>query len=185
MTVVRRLCAQDEERKQMTRRWSYVLPAAIAACSMAFVSTASAQAYETPSRAPAPAQAGPNADLVGVGIFTIALPYFASVGVAMGSEVDHDLYIPVAGPWLDLAHRPECGSYQYSTCNSDMEPFYKVLLIEDGILQGIGALEMLAGLASTSPAHRTEAARPSKPTLRVAPAPVGRSGYGIGAVGTF
>src|SRR5258708_16604835 len=96
----------------MTRRSSYVLPAAIAACSMAFVSTASAQAYETPSRPSTSAQAGPNADLVGVGIFTIALPYFASVGGAMGSEVDHDLYIPVAGPWLDLAHPPDCGGYQ-------------------------------------------------------------------------
>src|SRR5258708_35038135 len=96
----------------MTRRSSYVLPAAIAACSMAFVSTASAQAYETPSRPSTSAQAGPNADLIGVGIFTIALPDFASVGVAMGSDIDHDLYIPVAGPWMDLAHRPDCGGHQ-------------------------------------------------------------------------
>src|SRR6476620_4711792 len=139
----------------MTRRSSYVLPAAIAACSMAFVTTASAQAYETPSRASAPAQAGPNADLLGVGIFTIALPYFASVGVAMGSDIDRDLYIPVAGPWLDLAHRPDCGGYGLAQCN-DMEPFYKVLLIEDGILQGIGALEVLAGMASSSPHHPGE-----------------------------
>jgi hypothetical protein len=119
-----------------------------------------------------------------VGIFTIALPYFASVGVAMGSDVDHDLYIPVAGPWMDLAHRPDCGGYHMAAC-SDMEPFYKVLLIEDGILQGIGALEVLAGLASSSPHHSTETAKANKPTLRVAPAPVGRTGYGIGAVGTF
>ena len=168
----------------MTRRSSYVLPAAIAACSMAFVSTANAQAYETPSRASTSAQAGPNADLIGVGIFTIALPYFASVGVAMGSDIDHDLYIPVAGPWLDLAHRPDCGGYGLAQCN-DMEPFYKVLLIEDGILQGIGALEVLAGMASSPTHHSTETARSTKPTLRVAPAPVGRSGYGIGAVGTF
>jgi hypothetical protein len=168
----------------MTRRWSYVLPAAIAACSMAFVSTASAQAYETPSRPSTSAQAGPNSDLIGVGIFTIALPYFASVGVAMGSDLDRDLYIPVAGPWLDLAHRPDCGGYRMAQCN-DMEPFYKVLLIEDGILQGIGALEVLAGLASSSPHRPTETARASKPTLRVAPTVVGRTGYGIGAVGTF
>jgi hypothetical protein len=152
---------------------------------MAFVSTANAQSYESSSRASTAAQAGPNADLVGVGIFTIALPYFASVGVAMGSEIDHDLYIPVAGPWMDLAHRPDCGGYQMAAC-SDMEPFYKVLLIEDGILQGIGALEVLAGMASSSPHHSSETAKSSnKPTLHVAPAPVGRSGYGIGAVGTF
>src|SRR5260221_6614268 len=148
----------------MTRRSSYVLPAAIAACSMAFVSTASAQAYESAPRPSTAAQAGPNADLIGVGIFTIALPYFASVGVAMGSDIDHDLYIPVAGPWLDLAHRPDCGGYGLAQCN-DMEPFYKVLLIENGILQGIGALEGLAGMASSPPHHSTGTARSSKPPL--------------------
>lgn len=152
---------------------------------MAFVTTASAQAYETPSRPSTSAQAGPNADLIGVGIFTIALPYFASVGVAMGSDIDKDLYIPVAGPWMDLAHRPDCGGYGLAQCN-DMEPFYKVLLIEDGILQGIGALEVLAGMASSPTTHHSsETAKASKPTIHVAPSPVGRSGYGIGAVGTF
>src|SRR5258708_33704054 len=100
----------------------------------------------------------------------------------MGSDIDHDLYIPVGGPWLDLAHRPDCGGYQMAQCN-DMEPFYKVLLIEDGILQGIGALEVLAGMASSSPHHPTETARSSKPTLRVVPTVVGRGGYGLGAVG--
>ncbi|HKQ70107.1 MAG TPA: hypothetical protein VJT73_12250, partial [Polyangiaceae bacterium] len=156
-----------------------VMSAAICACAMASVSNAHAEPNEGP-RTPT----GPNTDLIGIGIFTIAVPYFASVGVAITSNDQDKLMIPVAGPWMSLYDRPSCGS-KYAPCG-EMEDFYKFLLVSDGILQGIGALEVLAGLASPAPSSsQTAAVKPTGPTVRVAPTMVGRSGYGLGAVGTF
>jgi len=73
----------------------------------------------------------------------------------------------------------------------DRENTYKVLLVADGVLQGLGALEILGGLlfpetktvmvaeegASRGPP------RPFSPTVHLSPARVGYSGYGIAAVG--
>ena len=176
-------CAQamrPTKRGSNMRGLKNVIPGAVAACAMAFVTTANAQAPEYRSTTP-----GPNTELIGVGIFTLAVPYFASVAVATSNPGHDNLYIPVAGPWLHLAERSSCSS-PMDGCDG-REDLYKFLLVGDGILQGLGALEMLAGLLSSdprAPAPRT-AARPTGPSLHVAPSPVGRSGYGIGAVGTF
>jgi len=167
------------------KRPSYLIPAAIAACAMAFVSTANADGVETSKPSSPPPAEGPNTDLMGIGIVTLALPYFASVAVATSNTGHDNLYIPVAGPWLDLADRPSCGGGGSSHC-SDMEPLNKFLLVGDGILQGIGALEVLAGLVSSTPYDKpAHASAPSGPSIHVAPTRVGRTGYGVGAVGTF
>src|SRR4051812_24019450 len=52
----------------------------------------------------------PNAELIASGLFTLAVPYMASVVVATESSRagDHYLYTPVAGPWLDLSNRDDC-----------------------------------------------------------------------------
>jgi hypothetical protein len=124
-------------------------------------------------------EASPNADLIASGLFTLAVPYVASVVVATESKRPGDqyLYTPVAGPWLDLARRDDCPAQ--GTCAN--ETAYKILLVADGVLQGFGALEILSGfMFPETHSVKTE----SSPRVRVAPN-VGRGGAGVTAFGTF
>jgi hypothetical protein len=122
---------------------------------------------------------GPNGDLIASGIFTFGLPYTASVIVATGSErhADNYLYAPVAGPWLDLANRGECP--QSASCGN--ETAYRALLIADGVLQGVGVLQVLAGFFF--PVTRSVTTVDSV-EVHIVPR-FGRDGYGLTAVGTF
>jgi hypothetical protein len=103
--------------------------------------------------------------------------------VAGTSDVsaDHHLYVPIAGPWLDLGDRPGCGS---GHIGCDTETTYKVLLVVDGLFQGIGALTTVAGFLSPERHELVSTADAGKPTLHVAPASVA-SGYGLAAFGRF
>lgn len=85
---------------------------------------------------------GPNAYLLRSGLFTLGLSYAPALVVAIESDRDADehLYIPVAGPWLDLANRGDCDG------DCDGETVNKVLLVTDGIFQGLGALQIVASL---------------------------------------
>jgi hypothetical protein len=103
---------------------------------------------------------------------------------------DDRLWIPVAGPWMDLANREPCGELAGGgSCGS--ENTYKVLLVADGVLQGIGALQVLGGFLFPESGSRsaarglhTASAPPPRPTLRIAPSRV-PGGYGLTALGTF
>jgi hypothetical protein len=121
----------------------------------------------------------PNAELIASGFFTLALPYFASVVAASASTRNGDnfLYVPVAGPWMDLSNRSDCPPV--GTCTN--EPAYRVLLVADGILQGFGALEMLSGFMFPVP-HSANSR--SSPEVTVVPR-VSPAGAGITAVGRF
>jgi hypothetical protein len=134
-------------------------------------------------------ETGPNTALISSGLFTLGIPYVTSVIVATQSDHagDNHLYIPVAGPWLDLANRGNCGGITQPSC--DNETTYKVLLIADGVLQGIGALEIVGGLLTpttrTVAADRKHQTAALEPHVRVAPTAMGRGGYGLAAVGSF
>jgi hypothetical protein len=128
-------------------------------------------------------QTRPNSALLSSGITGLAVPYLASVIVAATSEHpgDHNLYIPVAGPWMDLADRHcEVGT----ECHN--EGLYKGLLIANGIFQGLGALQIAGAFIFPETITVTSAARRSTRTasVRVSPTTVG-SGYGLAAVGAF
>jgi hypothetical protein len=88
------------------------------------------------------------------------------------------LYAPVAGPWLDLANRGECPPS--SSCGN--ETAYKALLIADGVLQGVGVLQVISGLLF--PVTHSVTTVESAVHVRIVPR-VGREGYGLTAVGTF
>jgi hypothetical protein len=120
----------------------------------------------------------PNADLIASGLFTLAVPYVASVVVATESsrQGDYYLYTPVAGPWLNLAHRADCPPT--GTCAN--ETAYKILLVADGVLQGFGALEILSGFMFPE-THPTTA---EAPRVRVVPS-VATGGAGVTALGRF
>lgn len=84
----------------------------------------------------------PNKPLLVTGTVLLGGTYAASAIVAALSNRDADkkLYYPVAGPWLDLNHR---GCDTTPCANNKLD---RVLLVGDGILQGIGAFGMLLSL---------------------------------------
>jgi hypothetical protein len=129
---------------------------------------------------------GPNRALLRSGIAVFAMAYVPSFAVAAtNSRTDDDyLYIPVAGPWLDLGNRLPC-----INCNN--ESLYKALLVTDGVFQGIGALEIVGSIIFMQTTVRSTAqidpARFQKSLhlpVAISPAMVS-SGYGLVARGQF
>jgi hypothetical protein len=102
--------------------------------------------------------------------------------VAITSErtEDNHLYAPIVGPWIDLATRGDCsGDCSHETVN-------KVLLVTDGVFQGLGALQIAGSLLFP---ERQITLRSSDGTpalaLSVLPAHFARGANGIQAVGEF
>ena len=129
-------------------------------------------------------QTRPNQAMLTSGAFALGAPYIASIIVAAESNHpgDKNLYVPVAGPWMDLGDR-HCGFG--NQCGH--EGVYKGLLIADGIFQGIGALNIAGAFLFPETVTVTQAAKRSRPLttgVHVSPASVG-SGYGLAAVGAF
>jgi hypothetical protein len=163
-----------ERRLQMNKH--IVLAAAAAMASVVWVSGAEAQSHENVTTT------GPNRAMLHTGLFTFGVPYVVSVIVAAESDHqgDKNLYIPVAGPWMDFAQRGDCGNAGQNTC--DTETGYKVLLVVDGIFQGVGALDIVGSFLF--PETRTVATAPER-KIAITPGYVGRGAYGLVAVGAF
>ena len=131
---------------------------------------------------------GPNRSMLYSGIWTLGLSYVPALVVAAESSRhgDKDLYIPVAGPWMDLANRSACPP----NIRCSDETANKVLLVIDGVFQGLGALDIIG--AFLMPETRTITTRTNAKTdfrlaglsLRLSPAWF-QSGYGISALGSF
>jgi len=140
---------------------------------------------------------GPDSGLFFGGLLLFGAPYVASAIVASNSTHPGDgkLYIPVAGPWLDLGQRPGCASTN-QMCMAN-EGTNQVLLIGNGVLQGIGALTFLASFLSPEteqvPAsvarlhksHKMDSVAKTKPTIHFTPASFPGGGQGLAAFGTF
>ncbi|HVV83201.1 MAG TPA: hypothetical protein VHE35_08975 [Kofleriaceae bacterium] len=90
---------------------------------------------------------------------------------------DDRLYVPLVGPWLDLADRGDCPVAERSCDNETTE---KVLIIGDGVLQAAGAVLMLDGALVPRTVHRTTPAY-----ARISPIHVGTDGHGFAWNGTF
>jgi len=125
---------------------------------------------------------GPSWMMVGSGIGIFALSYVpvVVVGATSGLPADQNLYVPIVGPWIDFAERPGCPTG--TLCN--VENTDRVLLVTDGILQGVGVVTVIGGFLST--AHETKTVRTAglSPTLHLKPARIGK-GYGILVSGSF
>jgi hypothetical protein len=114
----------------------------------------------------------PNTPVIVTGSIMLGLAYTTSVAVAAKSELpaDDNLYIPLVGPWLDLADRAGCAAGGNPACNSN-----KVLIVVDGVAQGLGAAQILGGFVF--PARRVVSTRLT-PTAT-------RHGVGLTASGAF
>lgn len=124
-----------------------------------------------------------NRALMTTGVLLLGGTYAASAVEAYASSRPEDqkyLYIPVAGPWLDLTHR-DC---TFTPCgNGSNENVNKALLIADGIGQGLGILGIVTSLflPEKTTAHWLLLGQGN---IEAGPSRVG-TGYGLGAVGTF
>jgi len=132
---------------------------------------------------------GPNRALLHSGVWIFVLSYVPAVIVAAESNRhgDKNLYVPIAGPWMDLAARDRCPSN--GSCKSDT--LNKVLIVVDGIFQGLAALDIVGALlfpetrTTTISSSNPDASRPALPLVRILPAQFAANGYGVAAVGTF
>jgi len=130
-----------------------------------------------------PAGTLPNRFMLRSGVFTLGAAYVPSLVVAIESDraADNHLYAPVIGPWFDLAARGHCSG----DCSG--EAVNKVLLVTDGVFQGLGALQIIGSFVM--PETRTVALHNADGStalaLSVMPAKLGHSGSGVLAVGSF
>ncbi len=130
----------------------------------------------------------PNRPLLHSGIWILGLSYVPAVIVAAESnrEGDKRLYIPVAGPWLDLASRSNCPS----NVGCSNETSNKVFIVIDGVFQALGAFNIVG--AFVFPETRTvtvgsserSATSVSSLSVHLRPIKIGAN-YGVAAVGTF
>lgn len=81
----------------------------------------------------------PNTPLLVTGLVVFGGSYGASVivGGLSDRDADKNLYYPLVGPWMDLNQR-DCDT---NYCGHETRD--NVLLISDGIVQGLGALSLL------------------------------------------
>jgi hypothetical protein len=126
-----------------------------------------------------------NAPVFGTGLAVFALSYGTSVVFAARSdsnEPNHHLYVPVVGPWLALADRPDC-DVRLTGC--DDETAAKVFLVLDGIFQAGGVIAMVNGLVAPS-SHREVVRVADTKKVRVRPTTVGMfNSPGLGLSGRF
>jgi len=134
---------------------------------------------------------GPNRALLATGLITFGLSYVPAVIVAGTSnqDADHHLYVPIVGPWLDLANRPACGP---QSVGCDTENTNKVLIGVDGVFQAVGVIATVASLLSpeheravVTTAKSAEKTGKNHPELHFSPARLGPGGYGVSAFGSF
>jgi hypothetical protein len=129
----------------------------------------------------------PSVSELSSGVVTLGLTYGAAVIVASESPqpADHRMFVPIVGPWMALSNRPGCGGATGPSCST--ETAYVVLIVADGIGQGLGAITIVGAFLHTEErtvTRSTIATAPLKPVFHVLPSSVG-SGYGMLAVGTF
>jgi hypothetical protein len=116
----------------------------------------------------------PNTPMLVGGAVLLGATYATTAAFvgANGKIGDHDLYIPIVGPWINLADRSCVGD-----CPHDDRD--KALIVASGIGQGAGAL---LGLVSFFVPEKVPAARIQAGPVKMIVAP---TAGGVGAVGTF
>jgi hypothetical protein len=181
----------EEEAEIMNRAMKGVAAVVTVASTFAWASSSRAQATVVrPAPAPAPAAAetpeyeGPNRSLIGTGLLVFTAAYIPAAVVAGTSSHpgDEHMYVPVAGPWMNLNDRGRCTSVP--ACQTEMANRWAIGI--DGVFQGIGAFAIVAGFFVPEEQTATvRSAHNDKPSVHVAPARLGVGGYGITAFGRF
>ena len=119
----------------------------------------------------------PNGALIASGLTMFGVSYIPSMIVAASSNQpgDTSLFVPVVGPWMDLAQRDN-GCF-YGRCEHDTGN--KVMLVMNGVFQGLGALQIAGGFLFPTTRTVTQVA-----SVHVLPS-VSATQVGLTAVGAF
>jgi hypothetical protein len=133
-----------------------------------------------PERPAAEEEVRPNPLLLGSGAATIVASYAPALVVAATSDHkgDKNLFIPVAGPWIDLANRG-CGPGETIKCGTT--PLEAVGLVGMGLSHAAGVAQL--ALSFAVPQYRP-AVTVGSTRIDVAPTPLA-GGFGISAAGRF
>lgn len=158
--------------------------AAAAAVVLAWTSTTAAQGEISPlATGPAPdveVSETPSTGLIVGGALVFGAAYTTSLVGGLQSDLAADrwLAIPVAGPWISLAQRRQCGLGEMQE-GCDGVPLDQLGLIAAGGFQVFGAALVLIGAGTTEQ-------RPKQRTASVHVVPTaGRGNYGLTALGQF
>src|SRR5262245_35580137 len=127
------------------------------------LSSSPASAQERPADRPV---MRPNSTLLIGGSALLVGAYVPSMVVAASSDHDGDkwLYVPVVGPWADLAGRGGCGD---NSCGT--EAAFKILLIGSGVAQVAGAGGIIASFLIPERQEPTMVTGKVKPTEKAKP----------------
>jgi hypothetical protein len=114
-----------------------------------------------------------NRPLMIVGATLFVGSYAPSLAFATLGDwnADDALAIPVAGPWMALA-------------NPENAPLSKALLVNSGVMQGVGVLSMALSLVIPNYGKSTTL-RFGKNEMRLSPSQMARGAFGLGASGSF
>jgi hypothetical protein len=128
---------------------------------------------------------GPSLVMLGAGIVSFGDAYVIAgiVGATSSYQPDRRLFVPVLGPWLDLADRASCSPTGAGSCHT--ERVNRASLVIDGVFQGIGVLAIAGALAFPWPRTAMTADAPAGPQLTLAPVQYAHGGMGLAALGTF
>lgn len=127
----------------------------------------------------------PGRMLVATGALTLFASYLPALVVAATSDHrgDKALYVPLVGPWVDLAQRG-CMAGERLHCGST--PMETAGLVIMGLSHLAGVVQIVAGLSMPDrPMVVMPATAKAKTTFGIAPAALGRGGYGFAAAGQF
>lgn len=118
----------------------------------------------------------PNTPTITTGVLTFGVSYGAALIAASVSDTAEDrrMFVPLLGPWLDLADRPTC---PVAETECDRTTTTKILIGADGVFQAIGVVVAVYGLLT--PIHHTSG------VVEVVPVTMGSGGHGLGVRGTF
>jgi hypothetical protein len=120
----------------------------------------------------------PNRPLLITGGLLLVGTYATTAGIvgANGNPGDHDLFIPVVGPWINLGERTcsgDCGDHNRDT----------VLIAASGVAQGVGALMVLSSFLVPEKIPKAQIVA-GPVNMQVAPT-ASMGGAGVSAFGTF
>jgi hypothetical protein len=124
---------------------------------------------------------GPDGRTIVGGIFTFGVSY--GIALAVGATSTHpgdgDLYVPIAGPWMDFANRGSCPA---GSCSSDTAN--RVLLVVDGVFQALGVLSIVSGFVFQRSSDDTTTTTAVRPSLQIVPQ-YSHSSVGLAAIARF
>lgn len=163
-----------------------VIPIALGVALSTILLGGSAAAHQAPggaTRGDDRLSNSPNRKLLRSGVWTLGMSYVPAFVVAVASPraADKNLFIPVGGPWIDYATR-DCRECTHETLN-------RVLLVTDGIFQGVGALQIVGSFlfweTRGSPTANAKSERATGASLQIVPRGFGAGAYGMAARGRF